>query len=154
MDFIALALKSDAPMEPVRVVTPSGKAVLPLRMVMAGTGSSVDIVLYLIGEGRLGLVDLTETHIDTTLLSYDYMTQNTNYEIVRRDALGENLGASYLTTFASKNPFGRTFSRAFQTSRNCPAMSSQYAWMSWPTSAAFLATLTVFSSLPIRKTTS
>jgi hypothetical protein len=115
MDFIALRLKGNQPMQPVRVITPSGDAVLPLRMVMAGTGSSVDIVLYAIGEQRLGLADLTETKLDLTTLTYDYAAAATNYETARQNALAENLGASFLTTFAAKNPFDRTFTRSLST---------------------------------------
>lgn len=116
MDFIALRLNGNQPMQPVRVVTPSGEAVLPLRMVKAGTGDSVPIVLYAIGEKRLGLADLTEVHLDMPSLSFDFAAGTTNYESVRREALEDNLGASYLTTFASKNPFGTTLQRTLTAS--------------------------------------
>jgi hypothetical protein len=116
MDFIALRLNGSAPMQPVRVVTPNGKAVLPLRMVAAGTGDQVDIVLYTIGERRLGLLDLTETTLDLSALSFDFASSQTNYDSVRADALSENLGASFLTTFAAKHPFDRIFSRTLTTS--------------------------------------
>jgi len=116
MDFIALRLHGDAPMQPVRVITPKGDAVLPLRMVMAGTGSDVQIVLYVIGEARLGLADLTEVELDTTALTYDFGANTTNYAQVRADALSENLGASFLTTFAAKHPFDRTLTRLLNTS--------------------------------------
>src|SRR5205823_2330913 len=55
-DFIALRLlpgKGIRTMKPVRVVTPGAGMTLPLRMVAAGTGSSVAITLYTITEGRL-----------------------------------------------------------------------------------------------------
>ncbi|HEX3594840.1 MAG TPA: DUF2330 domain-containing protein, partial [Polyangiaceae bacterium] len=115
MDFIALRLNGDQPMQPVRVVTPNGNAVLPLRMVMAGTGSSVDIVLYAIGERRIGLADLTEVKLDLPTLSFDFSSSVTNYETVRENALAQHVGASFLTTFAAKNPFDRTFSRSLTT---------------------------------------
>jgi hypothetical protein len=99
----------------VRVVTPNGNAVLPLRMVMAGTGSSVDIVLYAIGERRIGLADLTEVKLDLPTLSFDFSSSVTNYETVRENALAQHVGASFLTTFAAKNPFDRTFSRSLTT---------------------------------------
>jgi hypothetical protein len=117
MDFIALRLNGAQPMQPVRVVTPSGAAVLPLRMVKAGTGDSVAMVLYVIGEQRLGLADLTEVHLDMPRLSFDFANSQTNYEALRIAALQENLGASYLTTFASKNPFGKTSTRTLTTSQ-------------------------------------
>jgi hypothetical protein len=118
MDFIALRLHGDQPMQPVRVVTPSGAAVLPLRMVKAGTGDSVAMVLYAIGEQRLGLADLTEVHLDMSSLTFDFASSTTNYEAVRTDALQENLGASYLTTFAGKNPFGTQLTRSLTSSPN------------------------------------
>jgi len=117
MDFIALRLNGAQPMQPVRVVTPSGVAVLPLRMVKAGTGDSVAMVLYAIGEQRFGLADLTEVHLDMPSLSFDFANSTTNYQALRTAALEENLGASYLTTFASKNPFGKTTTRTLTTSQ-------------------------------------
>jgi hypothetical protein len=124
MDFIALRLNGMQPMQPVRVVTPSGAAVLPLRMVKAGTGDSVAMVLYTIGEQRLGLADLTEVHLHLPSLTFDFNTSTTNYEAVRTAALEENLGASYLTTFAGKNPFGAALPRALVTSQGSVFSSS------------------------------
>jgi hypothetical protein len=117
-DFIALRLNGSAPMQPVRVVTPQGDAVLPLRMVKAGTGSDVQVVLYAIGEARLGLADLTEVKLDLSSLTFDFASSTSNYAQVRADALSQNLGASFVTTFAAKNPFGRTSARALNTSSN------------------------------------
>ncbi len=117
MDFIALRLQGSAPMQPVRVVTPSGNAVLPLRMVMAGTGSSVDVVLYTIGEQRLGLADLTEVTLDVSSLTFDFANSTTNYEKVRTAALEQHLGASFLTTFAAQHPFNRQFARSLITAQ-------------------------------------
>lgn len=116
MDFIALRLNGSAPMQPVRIVTPMGHAVLPLRMVKAGTGADVQVVLYAIGEARLGLADLTEVKLDLTSLTYDFAMSSSNYAQVRADALSQNLGASFVTTFAAPNPFGRSFNRTLNTS--------------------------------------
>jgi hypothetical protein len=121
MDFIALRLNGTAPMQPVRVVTPNGHAVLPLRMVMAGTGSSVDVVLYAIGETRLGLADLTEVELDLSKLTFDFAANTTNYETLREDTLSQHLGASFLTTFATKNPFDRNVTRTLTTSGGRPS---------------------------------
>ncbi len=81
-DFIALRLQATKgvdQMTPVRVVTQSGRPILPLRMVAAGTGSSVDIVLFVIGEKRLGLADLTEVHLDPSRLTFDFAKTDSNY---------------------------------------------------------------------------
>jgi hypothetical protein len=108
-DFIALQLLPGLgvnQMTPVRVVTPSGRPILPLRMVAAGTGSSVDIVLFVIGEKRFGLKDLTEVHVDA--ITYDFAKGETNYLTLRQRALADSVGANFLTTFAATQPFTRT----------------------------------------------
>ena len=110
-DFIALRLQPGQGidrMTPVRVVTPGGSPILPLRMVAAGTGPLVDIVLYVIGEGRYGLLDLTETQVNLTELTYDFKTSDSNFVALRDQALAdEHLGASYVTAYAHPDPFGR-----------------------------------------------
>jgi hypothetical protein len=60
-DFIALRLRPGAgvqEMTPVRVITPGGDPLLPLRMVAAGTLETVDIVLYVIASSRSDMPDL------------------------------------------------------------------------------------------------
>ncbi len=54
-DFLAIKLlpgKSVADMRPVRVTTKGASSVLTLRMVAAGTGATVGISLWVLGEGR------------------------------------------------------------------------------------------------------
>jgi hypothetical protein len=107
-DFIALRLipgKGINEMTPVRVVTPGGDAVLPLRMVAAGTGSLVDIVLYVIGEGRYGLLDLTESQVNLDLLNFDFAKDQSNYARLRDDALKNHNGVTYVTPFAHRQAF-------------------------------------------------
>ena len=110
-DFIALRLIPGAgvnAMTPVRVITPSGPAILPLRMVAAGTGPFVDIVLYVIAERRDGLADLTESKLDPKSVSYDFAINESNYASLRDTALEDHNGASYLTTFSARDAFGRS----------------------------------------------
>jgi hypothetical protein len=107
-DFIALRLLPGAginQMTPVRVVTPGPPGPLPLRMVKAGVGAYVGITLYVIGEGRYSLPDLHETTLATDELVWDYSAERSNYADVREEALSENFGYSYLTTFASRRAF-------------------------------------------------
>jgi len=107
-DFIALRLipgKGVDAMTPVRVVTPGGPSMLPLRMVAAGTGRYVDIVLYVIGEGRYQLDDFHEVFVDGSQLSFDFVKNDSNYSLLRQNALGENAGYSFLTAFATSSPF-------------------------------------------------
>jgi hypothetical protein len=111
-DFIALRLipgKGVNEMTPVRVVTPSGDPILPLRMVAAGTGSFVDIVLYVIGEGRYGLADLTESTVNLSLLNFDFAKDASNYPKLRDDALAEKNGFGYVTAFATPQAFSTTY---------------------------------------------
>jgi hypothetical protein len=114
-DFIALRLASNqsvSQMTPVRVVTPGPPAPLPLRMVAAGVGAYVDITLYVIGEGRHALPDLHEVTLDLDLLRWDFGTSTSNYLEVREEALSELRGFNYLTTFADRGAFVKTYSDA------------------------------------------
>ncbi len=103
-DFLALKLapgKDVQQMTPVRVVTPSGDPILPLRMVAAGVRDEVDIVLYVIAEGRFTIPDLEPVELDLDQLSWDFNTQDSNYEQLRDRTLREHDGRTVLTTFAS-----------------------------------------------------
>jgi hypothetical protein len=111
-DFVALRLRPGfgvQQMTPVRVVTPGGAYALPLRMVAAGVGESVSIVLYVIAEGRYTMPDLSEVSIDPKQLSWDFNAKDSNYLALRNDALFRNARRSYLTTFAFERPFRRGY---------------------------------------------
>ena len=104
-DFIALRLRPGAgvtQMTPVRVVTPGGTPLLPLRMVAAGTGEFVDIVLYLIGDQRFSMPDLLEVSPDLEALSFDYARADSNYLALRERALARNDGHVYVTAYAGR----------------------------------------------------
>jgi hypothetical protein len=104
-DFIALRLRPGAgvtQMTPVRVVTPGGTPVLPLRMVAAGVGEFVDIVLYLIGSERSSMPDLLEVAPDLEQLSFDYGRNDSNYLQLRERALARNDGHDYITAYAGR----------------------------------------------------
>jgi hypothetical protein len=114
-DFLALRLSPGVgvdSMTPVRVVTPGPRGALPLRMVAAGVGESVAITLYVIGEARFALPDLSEVTLDERRLSWDFARQQSNYEAVRTAALDQHFGASYLTTFADVGAFSKVYSDA------------------------------------------
>lgn len=107
-DFIALRLQPGLgvqQMTPVRVVTPGGEYLLPLRMVAAGVAESVKIVLYVIGEQRYAMPDLHEVDIDSRALTWTFADNSSNYAQIRRQALAKNLGFSYLPTFAFRGAF-------------------------------------------------
>jgi hypothetical protein len=110
-DFLAIRLQPSAgisQMEPVRIVTPGGDNVLPLRMAAAGAGSHVPITLFVIGEGRHALPDLTEVSIPDRDLSFDYVTQTSDYAALRESMLAKNSGRSTLVSFARSMPFAST----------------------------------------------
>jgi Uncharacterized protein conserved in bacteria (DUF2330) len=99
-EFIALRLQPDAgvrQMTPVRVITPGASPTLPLRMVAAGTGADVSIVLYVLAEGRYHTQNFTDESIDFTKLSWDWSQLKSNFAELRSGALS---GGGFLTSFA------------------------------------------------------
>jgi hypothetical protein len=107
-DFIALRLqpgKDVQSMQPVRVVSPGATPALPLRMVAAGTGANVAITLFVIGEGRWQTKNFADQIVDMTKLSWDFSTNASNYSQLRVDALAQNGGSTFITTYAQKGAF-------------------------------------------------
>lgn len=81
-DFLALKLipgKSVQDMRPVRVTTTGASAVLPLRMVAAGTGAVVGISLWVIGEGRYEPQNFPSFYIPTADIGWDWNTNKSDY---------------------------------------------------------------------------
>lgn len=107
-DFIALRLRPNQGaqlMQPVRVVTPHGPPILPLRMVAAGAAESVDVVLYVIGDRRFSMPDFAEVSVDPSSVSYDFAQNSSNYLELRQQALSFNGGQAVLTAFATESFF-------------------------------------------------
>lgn len=110
-DFIALRLQpgqGTSSMTPVRVVQPGASPALPLRMVSIGTGAEVPVVLYVIGEGRWTTQNYPEAKLETSLLSFDFENRTSNYEKLRKEALAQNGGRSWLTSFALQGTLTNT----------------------------------------------
>lgn len=104
-DFLALRLSPGLgvqQMQPVRVVTPEGEPVLPLRMVAAGVGANVAITLFVIGEQRYGMPDLVEQVIDEKDLVWNFNTSESNIDDLRQEAFDEMLGFAYIVSFADR----------------------------------------------------
>ncbi|HEY6727637.1 MAG TPA: DUF2330 domain-containing protein [Polyangiaceae bacterium] len=117
-DFIAVKLRPGQgvqQMTPVRVVTPGGEGILPLRMVAAGVRDQVDIVLYVIGEHRYRMPDLVEVFVSDAELEWDFTRNDSNYLRLRQSALSENGGFSYLTSFALAGAFADDGVRSMST---------------------------------------
>jgi hypothetical protein len=101
--FIALRLqpgKGVRAMKPVRVVTPGASMTLPLRMVAAGTGAEVSVVLFTITEGRLMADKYANKEIEKSLLAWDFATESSNFTQIRKNTLAGNAGFTWLTTYA------------------------------------------------------
>jgi hypothetical protein len=102
-DFIALKLQPGQgvrQMKPVRVVTPGSGPVLPLRMVAAGVGAKVDLVLFVIGEGRYQAKDFDNVLLAPELVSWDFKTDRSSYAELRLATLGAEGSRTWLTTYA------------------------------------------------------
>jgi uncharacterized protein (TIGR03382 family) len=109
-DFIALRLRpqcSERSMKPVRVVTPGADPTLPLRMVAAGVGANIDILLYVVGEGRWRPQNFPEVLFDDSQLRSDPVSYgSSNYESVAQLLMGQHGGTSWLTEAASQPDLG------------------------------------------------
>jgi hypothetical protein len=85
-DFLALKLipgKTVQDMRPVRVTTTGASSVLPLRMVAAGTGSTVGIGLWVVGEGRYETQNFPSFFIPTSDIAWDWTQNKSNYTELR-----------------------------------------------------------------------
>ena len=106
-DFIALRMAPGATvdqMRPVRVVSPGAGTTFPLRMLAAGTKDKVDLILYVIAEGRMKSGNITTVDFPHDKLSYDFDAATSNYDAVRDEALAQSEGRVFLTTLARKGP--------------------------------------------------
>jgi MYXO-CTERM domain-containing protein len=87
LDFLAMKLVPGASvqsMRPVRVTTKGASPVLPLRMVAAGTGSSVGITLWVVSDGRYEPQNFPSFRIQDSEIVWDYSTQSSNYASLRQ----------------------------------------------------------------------
>jgi hypothetical protein len=93
-DFLALRLSPGQgvqAMRPVSVTTPGAGMTLPLRMVAAGTGSTVGITLWVVSSGRYEPMNFPSFTIAPTDLVWDWNTSMSNYttlDQMKESALG------------------------------------------------------------------
>jgi hypothetical protein len=102
-DFIALKLqpnKGVQHMKPVRVISSQMGYTLPLRMVAAGVGNAVEIVLFVIGEGRYQAGNFDNTSVPPALVSWDFKTDQSDYAKLRLLALDSNEGRTWLGSYS------------------------------------------------------
>ena len=99
-DFLALKLipgKGVQDMRPVRVTTKGANAVLPLRMVAAGTGATVGITLWVLAEGRYEAQNFPNFAIKTEDLSWDWTQSKSNYTTLRAEQTTASGGRAWET---------------------------------------------------------
>lgn len=126
-DFIAMRLipgQGIQSMQPVRVITPGADATLPLRMVAAGVGASVSVVLYVIGEGRYHTQNFHDETVDDSLLTWDATQAQSNYAQLADQAMTGGDSRGVLTEFA-----GHAFTR--DASNGPPSGSGYYGYGSY-----------------------
>jgi hypothetical protein len=85
-NFLALKLvpgKGVQDMRPVRVTTTGAGAVLPLRMVAAGTGTVVGVSLWVVAEGRYEPQNFPFFSIKDEDLVWEWATSTSNYKELR-----------------------------------------------------------------------
>jgi hypothetical protein len=118
-DFIALRLlpgKGVSAMQPVRVVTQGADQTLPLRMVAAGVGSDVNVLLYVISEGRYEAANFNNTEVDFSKLEWSKATSSSNYDTLINAAMTQGDGRNFAVEFAGHlftNDFAGTFKQTF-----------------------------------------
>jgi hypothetical protein len=85
-DFLAIKLvpgQGVQAMRPISVTSTGAALSLPLRMVAAGTGSTVGITLWVVASGRYEPQNFTSFTIDPSTLVWDWSTSGSNYSTIR-----------------------------------------------------------------------
>lgn len=99
-NFLALKLlpgKGVQDMRPVRVTTKGSSAVLPLRMVAAGTGPVVGISLWVLAEGRYEPQNFPSFAIRTDEIAWDWAQNRSNYTELRAQKTTASAGRGWET---------------------------------------------------------
>lgn len=103
MDFIALRLRPGEgvqAMQPVRVRFASPSPVLPLRMVAAGIADKVGVSLFVFSEGRSEAMNFPNALVDRARVSWDYGSNQSNYQAMFRAAIAPSGGRAWVTESA------------------------------------------------------
>jgi hypothetical protein len=85
-DFLAMKLlpgQGVQSMRPVRVTTQGSTLSLPLRMAAIGTGATVGITIWVVGDGRYEPKNFPFFHIDDAQLVWDWSKSSSNYTTLR-----------------------------------------------------------------------
>jgi MYXO-CTERM domain-containing protein len=130
-DFIALRLQPGqgvASMQPVRVVTQGADPTLPLRMVAAGIGSDVGILLFVISEGRYEAANFNNDEVDFSKLQWNPNLSESNYNDLIQQAMTSGDGRNFTVEFAGhldgrdsiNGAFENTYYSGVTSSKTCP----------------------------------
>jgi MYXO-CTERM domain-containing protein len=136
-DFVALRLlpgQGIAAMQPVRVVSQGADPTLPLRMVAAGVGADVSILLWVISEGRYQAANFANTEVDFSNLIWNKNAQKSNYDDLVQHAMTQGDGRNFTIEFAGPlstvtstgftvSSFSSTYYQGASSAKNCPYMS-------------------------------
>jgi hypothetical protein len=85
-DFLAMKLLPNQgiqAMRPVRVTAPGASLSLPLRMAAIGTGATVGITIWVVGDGRYEPQNFPFYRIEDKDLVWDWKTSSSNYTTLR-----------------------------------------------------------------------
>ena len=85
-DFLAMKLlpgQGVQSMRPVRVTSQGASLSLPLRMAAIGTGATVGITIWVVGDGRYEPQNFPFFHIDDKELVWDWYSSSSNYQTLR-----------------------------------------------------------------------
>jgi hypothetical protein len=85
-DFLAMKLLPNQgiqAMRPVRVTAPGASLALPLRMAAVGTGATVGITIWVVGDGRYEPQNFPFYRIEDKDLVWDWKTYSSNYTTLR-----------------------------------------------------------------------
>jgi hypothetical protein len=85
-DFLAVKLVPGVgvqSMRPLSITTPGASVALPLRMVAAGTGSTVGITLWIVGQGRYEPMNFPSFTISPSSIVWDWAASGSNYATLR-----------------------------------------------------------------------
>lgn len=133
-DFLALKLvpgKSVTAMKPVRVTTNGASPVLPLRMVAAGTGASVGISLWVVGDGRWEPQNFRSFVVKPEDLSWSWAQNASDFKAVRAKKNGDLGGSAWeiesSLTQTSVNLTAQILAQAnFDPRTGQPTLASEY----------------------------
>ncbi|MBL9108952.1 MAG: DUF2330 domain-containing protein [Myxococcales bacterium] len=98
LNFLAMKLvpgQNVKAMRPIRVTTKGSNVTVPLRSISAGTGPSVKLALWVVGQGRYEPVNFPTFTIPSSDLVWDWSANASNREALRSEKLGISKGRGW-----------------------------------------------------------